>query len=57
MNSTDIEVLLVLGLLDDNKKVPNGEDFKRKKYKQPDDNINPPSDGEDGELARKMFKP
>ena len=43
MSSTNYAVLLALGLLDDDKKAPNGEDFKRKKYKQTDDNINPPS--------------
>lgn len=54
MSSTNYAVLLVLGLLDDdNKEVPNGEDFKRKKYKQRDDNINPPSDGEDEGQARR----
>ena len=57
MNSTDYSVLLVLGLLDDNKKAPNGEDFKRKKYKQTNDNINPPSDVMTRDDARKMFKP
>ena len=54
MSSTDVEVLLVLGLLDDNKEVPDGEDFTRKKYKRKNHNINPPSDGEDEGYARKM---
>ena len=48
MSSTNYAVLLALGLLDDNKKeVPSLLGTPRKKYKQPDDNINPPSDGED----------
>ena len=55
MNSTDYEVLLILGLLDHDKdKVPNSEDFTRKKYKRKNHNINPPSDGEDEGYARKM---
>lgn len=47
MSSTNYAVLLVLGLLDDKDKAPNSEGTSRKKYKQPDDNINPPSDGDD----------
>ena len=44
MNDTDYSVLLVLGLLDDDKdKAPNSEGTSRKKYKRKNDNINPPS--------------
>lgn len=47
MNDTDYAVLLAIGLLDDKDKAPNSEGTSRKKYKRKNDNINPPSDGED----------